>query len=461
MRLNPLVKALSRGTFLIDMRAFATYMPLVHEWYTKTGEEGDDEEKPLKQKSLPYAVSSTESGITVISSQEKLSRAQQSDIFDEAPSGSVAIIPVKGVVMKDDFCGEPGTATIARWVKQADQNPNIIGIVYDVDTGGGAVDGTGEAADVFEGVKTSKPAITFINGLMASAGYWLGAAGGREIYMSHRTAEAGSIGTMITIRDWRKAMEMFGVTDIHIMADDSKDKWGTFFSALDGDEAPMKIEILNPTNDVFLAAVKRNRGDKLVLKDSKEPLTGKVYVGENALKIGLIDGFKTFDECVERVIELHKESTQSTKNSNFNTDMKATILAAWTALLAKLGLESKDGKDVETTISQEQLEKINADLAKVAQLESDLQAAQTAKSEAENAKQKAEQALDAEKTSHQTTKQQLEEVKKTHPGAATFTKAGKEDKLAETDEDDEYESPLDKAVRESREEMGLNTKKDK
>ena len=386
MRLNSIAMAISRGTFLIDVRAFGTYMPLLSAWFENLKSfDNDDEstdEKPLKDSALPYVVELIEGKI--------LTRAH-SAFFEDAPQGAVAIIPIKGGVLKSDYCGTPGTSTIASWVKAAEASPNIVGIVYDVDSPGGSVDGTGEAAQIFEQV--SKPTVTYVNGLMASAGYWLGAAGGDEIYLSHATAEVGSIGTMISIRDSRKMMEEWGVKQINIFADASPDKWGTYLNALDGDEKPMKMEILNPTNDAFLLVVKQNRGERLKIDKNNEPLTGKVYVGQNAIDVGLADGIKTFEECIARVIEMADEhSSAKTQQSTDNNNMKIKLLSAWTALIAFLGITPNASEDVEHPISQDELAKINAELATIPGLKADLSTAIEANKVAAEARATAETA---------------------------------------------------------------------
>lgn len=397
MRLNPIYKALSRGTFLLDNRAVSTYLPLVQDWYASVNADVLEKEEKVNQSSIPYTISLYDRSIAQTSDIKEALSDKGSTVFNQASSGSVAVIPIKGVVLKDDFCGDPGTSTIARWVQEAQHNPNIIGIVYHIDSPGGSVDGTGEAADIFEQCKSLKPSVTFGDGLIASAGYWLACAGGTEIYLSHQTAEAGSIGTKIKLRNTKKMLEANGIEDITITADDSKDKGAEVEAALNGDSRPIIEEILNPTNDVFLAAVKRNRGEKLNLSAGKEPLTGKIYVGNDAVNAGLVDGFKTLDQCIDRVNELHQTTNYSTTQSKTEINMKTKLLAKWTALIAFFSLESKDGQDVDATLSHEDLERLNAEVERVSQLATDLQSQKTLKEDLQTKLTAALEAHDATK----------------------------------------------------------------
>jgi ClpP class serine protease len=205
---------------------------------------------------------------------------------------------------------------------------------------------------------------------MASAAYWIGSSA-KEIIASGKTARIGSIGTMISMR------KPYGEI-IEIYADDSKDKNKAYIEALNGNPTPIKEEMLNPLNDIFLASVKQNRGAKLDL-DKENVLTGKVYLAEDAVKYGLIDAIGTFEYAVERVTELAKTNQSFNYNYNYSS-MK--FKASWAALLALVGFTASASEKDLPAVSEEHFEKFNAEVAA-------LQAAKAAL-EAENARLTAE-----------------------------------------------------------------------
>ena len=223
--------------------------------------------------------------------------------FDEAPEGSVAVIPVFGSLMKEDQdCGGgPGTMSMKRMLQQADQHPNIGSIILHIDSTGGTVAGTESFAQAVKESQT--PVITYADDLMASAGYWIGSSA-REIIASGKTTEIGSIGTMISYMDVQGVLEEMGVKFHYVTAEASHEKNKAFLELRKGNYEPILKEMLNPLNAVFLEHVKEMRGEQL---NAAEALTGKVFVAEQALSFGLIDRIGTFDLAIERATSLSQE----------------------------------------------------------------------------------------------------------------------------------------------------------
>src|SRR5688572_20449680 len=56
--------------------------------------------------------------------------------FDEAPKGSLAMIPVIGPIAKYYNCGAPGSADMTRWIREAEESDRIEGILLTFDTPG-------------------------------------------------------------------------------------------------------------------------------------------------------------------------------------------------------------------------------------------------------------------------------------------------------------------------------------
>lgn len=320
------------------------------------GNEIDDEDKAVENENAkPYAISFDASG-----------KGRRVSGYDEAERGSIAVIPVRGPLMKDDEdnCGElnAGMATLATRVREADEHPNIASTILYIDSPGGTVDGTQAFADAIRG--TSKPVVAFVDGLMASAALWIGTSA-NHIVAENSTTEIGSIGVMMSFADMQPMWEQRGVKFHRIVSDLSKDKNKEFYDALDGNYDTMKEQSLNPLAQVFIDAVKANRGDKIT---SDEIFTGKVYFAPDALSLGLIDEIGSFDVAVERARSLSQSNNLS--NSKPRKNMKA--LTALCALLAVSALEAtEDG----VFLNEEQLDAIEARLADMERLQLDAQQA--------------------------------------------------------------------------------------
>jgi signal peptide peptidase SppA len=226
----------------------------------------------------------------------------QAKSFKGFDGANVAVIPVQGPLMKQDFCGDFGTATLANLFRLAENTRSVESIVLMIDSPGGTVDGTASFANAIKNSK--KPTVAAVDGLAASAAYWL-ASSADEIIASSKTDVVGSIGTMVSWRDTTKMYENNGVVLRQYYATKSVDKNRAFNEANAGDGRMLVQEMLDPINNEFLSAVKNNRAGKLDLQ-TEDVLTGKTYVASKAKQTGLIDNIMSFDNAVKRSIQMAK-----------------------------------------------------------------------------------------------------------------------------------------------------------
>lgn len=258
------------------------------------------------------------------------------DQIHQAPYGSIIVIPVTGPIMKEDHCYSPGTMTLARWIAMADANDNIQSIIIEVDSPGGQVDGTQSLADAIRAC--SKKTIGYVSdGMAASAGYWILSACD-EIVSSHKTNNIGSIGVFVQLANFAKYYKEAVKLEIHtIYADQSTEKNLPVRNVMEGgenSEALIKAEMLNPIAEAFINAVKVNRGEKLNLSEGN-PFLGKLYMSEEALKIGLIDRIEKLEQVITGLSSSGTPTKKAEIQLNQKPEMKKLSLsAAWVGLLA-------------------------------------------------------------------------------------------------------------------------------
>ncbi|WP_309707377.1 S49 family peptidase [Siphonobacter sp. SORGH_AS_0500] len=180
---------------------------------------------------------------------------------------------------------------------EANQDPAIAGIVLELNTPGGQVDGTEMLGEVIR--QSEKPIVAFVTGMAASAGYWIASQADYIMLESETTAEVGSIGVLATHYDYTGFLEKEGYKITIIRADGSEDK-ALFNSVEPLSEAVLAEtkEILNTIRDTFIDIVKAGR------PGIGEVFTGKMYVGRDALKLGMCDGFGYLGDAVAKVLEL-------------------------------------------------------------------------------------------------------------------------------------------------------------
>jgi signal peptide peptidase SppA len=213
--------------------------------------------------------------------------------------GGIATIDIKGPLMNSDsfmleMFGATGYPEIREALVAAVNDMSVKEIFLDIDSGGGAVSGCGDTADLIRAVNSIKPVTAFTDSVMASAAYWLGSSAG-EVY-SGRAALVGSIGVKATFREYSEQNKMKGVTVTVIRA-------GKYKALADQNEkltpeAEAQIRaVVDATYGVFVEHVAEVRGRPYAYAD-KTMADGQEFIGQAAVDVGLTDGITTYDAVI-------------------------------------------------------------------------------------------------------------------------------------------------------------------
>lgn len=267
--------------------------------------------------------------------------------WENAPYGSIAVIPVNGALMKEDQdCGPSGMATIGRMIQQADEHPNIKAIVLRIDSPGGTVDGTETLGSIIKSVE--KPILSFVDGMMASAALWIGSSAD-EVWASTDMDEVGSVGVILNFGDVQPYWEKQGIVFHTIKASTSPDKNKMWDEIQAGKYDAYIKEVLDPFDEKFMDTMRANRP---AVKD--QHLTGKLYFARDVMG-AFVDSIGTFEQAIERAAQLADEKTAINNNNHNSKSMKQ-----FTKLNAVLGVESLESLDDSVNINEQQLEMIEA-----------------------------------------------------------------------------------------------------
>ena len=222
--------------------------------------------------------------------------------YSDAPEGSVAVITLKGDMLKDGTMCSYGTEEIAAAMREAASSPKIIGIRLDMDSGGGAVDAIAPMLDAISFSQSQKKPVVACCDLCASACYYVACHCNKIIADNDISAEFGSIGVMMQFPDYAKYYEKQGIKVHTIYSDLSTHKNAPFEAALKGEYKSIKEEMLNPLAREFQQAVKSHRPN---LDDKVDGiLNGRMFFAKDALKYGLIDAIGNRDAATEEVRRL-------------------------------------------------------------------------------------------------------------------------------------------------------------
>lgn len=223
----------------------------------------------------------------------------------------IATIQVNGIIAKgasafEKSCyGGVSPEDISRSLAAAVGNPEVHGIVLQVDSPGGTVGGVPEAAEHIASVQASgMPVFAFADGLMASAAYWL-SAGASRIY-STRLADVGSIGVYVP---WMDRTVQFAKSGVSVdVIKDGKYKAAGFPGTRLGEDDRARIQAdVNRIGTDFREHVSKYRS-----RVPRSAMEGQAFLGVDAAEQGLVDGLVSGLSEVKAKLRLTLPTTSRT-----------------------------------------------------------------------------------------------------------------------------------------------------
>lgn len=212
----------------------------------------------------------------------------------------VAVLPISGVLAKkmNLFASISGGASyelVARDFNQALADPAVEAIAMVIDSPGGTVDGVQQLGDAIFAARGVKPVGALADGTMASAAYWIGAQADVVMAASDTTL-VGSIGVVASHQDISAAEEKAGIKTSEITAGKYKRIASQHAPLSDEGRADIQARV-DYLYEVFVGAVAKARGVNVeqVLSDMAD---GRVFIGQQAVKAGLVDGVSTLDGLI-------------------------------------------------------------------------------------------------------------------------------------------------------------------
>lgn len=210
-------------------------------------------------------------------------------------ANGLAIVPIHGMLI-NRFGGSWGFVTgynfIRSQVALAKNDPDVEGIIFDVNSYGGEVSGCQETADVIASARGVKPTLAVVDSACYSAAYWTASAADKVVVTP--SGGAGSIGAMRMHIDVSKALESEGVVVTMIHAGSHKVDGNPYEKLSDEVKASMQEGVDQARSD-FAAAVAGYRGMSVASVMETE---ARVYSAKEAKAIGLIDEIANPQEAV-------------------------------------------------------------------------------------------------------------------------------------------------------------------
>lgn len=235
--------------------------------------------------------------------------------------GNIGVLNIVGPIFrygKVEACDTVyGTQHYAQILNKFEKDDSITEIVLNFDTGGGEASGISELAEQINAC--TKHTTAYIDGLGASAGYWLASA--CDEVVANETALIGSVGVVFAFMDTTKAEEKIGIEMIEIVSTVSPNKRVDIKS----DKGRSKVQVLaDDLADIFVANIANYRSVTTeYVKDNFGK--GDVMIASKALEAKMIDKIGTFEALITQLQGENKmaDPTKPTANSNQEAVMSA------------------------------------------------------------------------------------------------------------------------------------------
>src|SRR5574343_206924 len=262
-------------------------------------------------------------------------------------SGDTAIIDVKGVLFKrSNILTMLGIGTsienISSQFDLAMNDDSVKEVLLAVDSPGGEVSGTNALAEKIYQARGKKPIKSRVDGMMASAAYWIASAAD-TIEATDEVNMIGSIGVVATVEPNCADERIFVSSNAPNKVPDPDTKEG---------QAVWKNRV-NKLEAIFIEKVARNRGvEETYVKSSYG--RGDVLLAKEALEAGMIDKLTNYNggnmdkkELKERHTALYEDivaevtaplTAQVTALQGEITELKASAEALQAQILKKVDL---------------------------------------------------------------------------------------------------------------------------
>jgi protease-4 len=181
------------------------------------------------------------------------------------------------------------------------ENEQSAGVILRINSPGGSPVQAGMINDEIHRLRKLYPSKLFyvvVEDICASGGYYVAVAG--DQILVDKASLVGSIGVIMEGFGFTGLMDKLGITRRMVTAGSNKGMLDPFSK-----ENPQQLEMVKTMIDEihqqFIAVVKEGRGERL--KETPDLFSGRIWNGEQAVKIGLVDGYGTVDSVARDIFK--------------------------------------------------------------------------------------------------------------------------------------------------------------
>jgi len=203
----------------------------------------------------------------------------------------VALVSIEGPIMD--------SMDVVKEIKEHAKDHSIKAIILRIDSPGGAV---GPSQEIYEEVKKAsaeKHIVVSMGSIAASGGYYI--ASPADMIFANPGTLTGSIGVIMEIPNLEGLMTKIGIRTEVIKSGKHKDM-ASAFRKMEKEDRDILQSVLDNVHEQFIRAVAEGR--KLTVDSIRPIADGRIFTGEQAKGLKLVDELGTLEDAIQKAAEL-------------------------------------------------------------------------------------------------------------------------------------------------------------
>ena len=262
-----------------------------------------------------------------LTGMQALSDGRFSLSSNQIPAGSIVHLFLTGAMRLEDGFSSMGVRQLIRDIQAADANPNIAGILLEVNSGGGEASAGTELQNALADVRRNGRTRVGVYAQMAASAALRGTLPVDFVMGAGRSAQFGSVGTYASVNNQVLKYIRDNYADYYAAQSTQKNlQWRQLQV---GNPGPL-LEMLTKSAQEFIDEVLQARSITGTPEQRERLTSGAMFGAMEAKEIGLIDFVGTFGQAVEKLqglIEMGDKAPANggrgfDNNNNFDMEFK-------------------------------------------------------------------------------------------------------------------------------------------
>ncbi|MCC8187486.1 MAG: signal peptide peptidase SppA [Bacteroides sp.] len=206
---------------------------------------------------------------------------------------------VGDIVSSDAGTGEAiASEKVIRDLRKLQQDDNVKAVVMRVNSPGGSAYASEQIWHAVKELKAEKPVIVSMGDYAASGGYYIACIA--DTIVAQANTLTGSIGIFGMIPNLKGLTDKIGL-DFDVVKTNKYSDFGSLTRAFNAEESEIMQEYLNQGYALFLSRCAEGRG--VSTEEIHNVAQGRIWTGDKALELGLVDVLGGLDTALEIAIQ--------------------------------------------------------------------------------------------------------------------------------------------------------------